>query len=102
MKTVLSIASIIVGNDKYTTAPGSRPGLTPHWLVGQSFESKVPVRVTKKQNLLCEQPRSIDRPNTSSDFFVRSLFNSRSSDAGTTQVATKNCDPTDISDGGSK
>lgn len=62
--TALVIASSSVGSDKHAHALNYIAGLIPHCLMGVHFDSKSPTRVPKKF-LLCEQPRGMDRPNTS-------------------------------------
>lgn len=90
---MLPIASSKVGDVKRSPAPSFRAGLTPHGLVGKTFEPKTPVRAPKEESLLwCGQPRSVDRPSTSSTLSAADLSNSRLFYIGTTRDTTKNCE----------
>lgn len=61
---------------------------------------KSPVRVSEEKTLSwAEEPRSIDRPNSSSLLSAGDLSNLRPSDLGAPQDPTKNCGSMDLSDG---
>lgn len=88
-----------VGSDRHAPAPSFCAGLTSHCLVGKTFELRAAVRVPNSNAYLrCSQLRGIYLLSISSISSKVDLFNFRSSDLWTMQVAKMNCSSTDLSD----
>lgn len=62
-----------MGSDKSSTSQSSRAGLTSHCLVGETFESKVAVRILKGKSVLpIGWPRSLTSPKSPDPLFEES------------------------------
>lgn len=86
-------------SDEFACARCCRDASTSHCLVVETSEPKFPIRVaTEKPILWPGQPRSIERPDTSSILSTVGLSNFRSSDK-MTQNGARNCNWIDLCDG---
>lgn len=99
---MLSIASSRVDIDRYAPALSSRSELPPQWLVGETFESKSPVRVhTENAFLQFGQPWRVACSNTSITRSMGNPTNLRSSDIDNVQDVTSDCCSVNIVHGSS-
>lgn len=94
MKTALPIGSSNVDSDQYAFVQSSRARLVSHCLVDRTFVSKPPARVSKISRDLSRRELSIAQHCFQSKPFQLPFFY-----LGTTQNATRDCGPIDLSDG---